>query len=183
MVEHYINQNKNRYTISQETGVSPTRIGTLLQKFGIRRYTVERHGLVKHPLNNVWCGMKERCTNPNADNYKWYGGIGVTVCDEWSDFLPFYNWAINNGWKRGLTLDRIDYTLGYSPDNCRFVTMQRQCRNRRSNVYITAGGQTMLQCEWEEHFGLPKKILSKWKYRYGERYVVDWIERELSVVC
>lgn len=179
LFEQYITFGKNRYEISRETGVNPVRIGTLLQKYGIRRYEVQRHGLCWHPLNIIWCGLKERCTNPNASSYKWYGGRGITICDEWSDFLKFYNWAIDNGWEPGLSIDRIDVDAGYSPDNCRFVPMQQQFRNRRSNVLITVDGIAHLQCEWEEILGLPRKRIAKWKYTHGEDYVVQRIHEEI----
>lgn len=174
--EHYIHRGETRYKISEETGVDPAKIGSLLQKYGIKRYTVNRYGLCLHPLNIMWSGMKERCKNRNAENYKWYGGDGITVCDEWNEFANFYNWAIRNGWEDGLSIDRIDGTKGYSPENCRFITHKEQCRNRRSNVHITVDGETHLQCEWEEILGLRRKIISKWKYRYGEKYVVDKIK-------
>ena len=181
--EHYIRQGKTRYQISDETGVSPTVIGSLLQKYGLKRYSVKRHGLVNHPLNTVWSGMKERCQNPNADNYQWYGGRGITVCQEWQTFKPFYDWAVSNGWHPGLSIDRIDVNRPYEPDNCRFVTMKKQFRNRRSNKPITVDGETHLQCEWEELLGLRKKVISKWKYLYGEEYVVNRIREEKSHVA
>lgn len=176
--EQYITNGRTRYSISDETGLTPSRVGALLQQYGIKRYSVKRHGLSKHPLNAVWCGIKERCTNPNADNYKWYGGDGITICPEWMEFMPFYEWAIANGWERGLTIDRIDVAKGYSPENCRLITIQDQCRNRRSNVVIEVDGEQHLQCEWEELLGLPHKIIAKWKHRHGIDYVVDKIRKE-----
>lgn len=170
---HYIDLRKNRYQISKETGVSPSRIGSLLQQYGIKRYSVERHGLCTHPLNIMWQGIKERCTNPAATNFKWYGGRGITLCNEWNNFCSFYDWAINHGWKEGLSIDRIDNSKGYSPDNCRFISHREQCRNRRSNVLITVDGVTHLQCEWEEILGLNKKRIAKWKHRHGEEYVIN----------
>ena len=180
LTEQYINQGKTRYVISAETGVSAERIGSLLQQYGIKRYSVTRHGLSAHPLNAIWNGMKERCNNPNADNYKWYGALGVKVCEEWLEFMPFYEWAIVNNWHDGLTVDRIDYSKDYSPDNCRLITMKQQCRNRRSNVYITVDGITHLQCEWEEILGLRNKIISKWKNRRGIDYVIDRLRQEMN---
>ena len=177
LYHHYIELGKNRYQISAETGVSPNSIGSLLQRYGIKRYSVKRHGLVTHPLNVLWCGMKERCTNPNADNYKWYGGKGITVCDEWKDFFPFYEWAVQNGWREGLTLDRIDGSKGYSPDNCRFVDFKTQCRNRCTNVYITVDGETHMQCEWEELLGFRKNVIAKWKMRHDIDYVIERIRK------
>ena len=171
LYHNYIDLGKTRYDISKETGVDPSKIGSMLQQYGIKRYSVTRHGLSSHPLNIMWYGIKERCTNENADNYKWYGGSGVTICDEWMQFKPFYEWAISHGWKRGLTIDRIDCSSGYCPDNCRFVDMKTQSRNRRTNIHITIDGETHLQCEWEEALNLPKKRIAKWKNRHGMEYV------------
>lgn len=181
--EQYIRRGKTRYQISKETGVTPERIGTLLQKFQIRRHSVKRHGMSANPLNIMWCGMKERCLNPNADNYKWYGGRGITVCDEWRAYLPFYEWAITHGWEDGLTIDRIDVDKPYAPDNCRFVPMKSQFRNRRSNACITVDGETHLQCEWEEILGLSKKRIAKWKHLHGLDYVINRIREKRQHVA
>lgn len=176
--EQYITKGRTRCSISDETGLTSSRIGALLQKYGITRYSVKRHGLSKHPLNVIWCGIKERCTNPNADNYKWYGAEGVAVCGEWMEFLPFYEWAIHNGWEPGLTVDRIDGTKDYSPNNCRLVTARQQCRNRRSNVSISVDGEEHLQCEWEELLGLRSKVIAKWKYEHDIDYVIERLREE-----
>jgi len=181
--DQYLRCGKNRYEISRETGVTPARIGSLLQKYGIRRYSVNRHGLVSHPLNSMWCGMKERCLNQNSDNYKWYGGRGISVCDKWMEFKPFYDWAIANGWEPGLTIDRINTDGDYSPENCRFITHKQQCRNRRTNNAITLDGETHIQCEWEEILHLPKKIIAKWKNRNGMEYVIDRLRKEIDKQC
>lgn len=180
LYEEYIINGKTRYEIGREYDISPAKIGSLLQRFRIKRYSAVRHGLVNHPLNAVWCGMKERCYNENADNYKWYGGSGITVCEEWSDFKQFYDWAIANGWQRGLSIDRIDTLKGYSPDNCRFVTHKEQCRNRRTNVYITVDGETHMQCEWAELLGLNRSEIAKWKSRHGMEYVINRIRKEMT---
>lgn len=177
--EHYINQGKTRYEISNETGVPAERIGSLLQQYDIKRYSVKRHGLSTHPLNYIWRGIKERCQNPNASNFKWYGGKGICVCDEWQEFMPFYSWAIQNGWTHGLTVDRIDGRKDYCPSNCRLISTKEQCRNRKSNVNITVDGVTHLQCEWEDILGLKPKILSKWKHRHDEEYVINRLRQEI----
>jgi hypothetical protein len=75
--------------------------------------------------------MKNRCQNPNVHNYESYGGRGITVCDEWQRFEPFYEWAMSNGYRDHLTLDRKDNFAGYSPDNCRWATMKEQQNNKR----------------------------------------------------
>jgi hypothetical protein len=84
--------------------------------------------------------MKQRCHNPNAHQYKDYGGRGITVCDEWRDnFSCFVYWALSSGYKDNLTIDRIDNNKGYSPDNCKFSTMLEQERNKRVPIINKSG--------------------------------------------
>lgn len=89
----------------------------------------------RYYLFNKLQSMKQRCYNPNSSDYSRYGDRGITIYQEWlDDHESFIEWALANGWKRGLTIDRIDNDCGYSPDNCRWVNMQVQTRNARSNV-------------------------------------------------
>lgn len=92
------------------------------------------HGLAYHPLTSVWANMKNRCYNTKVKSYKDYGGRGIAVCDEWRDnFKTFYDWAIRNGWSKGLTIDREKNNGDYKPDNCRFVTRAVNNQNKRNN--------------------------------------------------
>lgn len=106
-----------------------------------KKYT--KHGLAnRHPLYGIWKGMKERCVNPNSFAYKDYGGRGIAVCDQWlHNFSNFHEWCISNRWREGLSIDRIDNDKGYSPDNCRFVDIFTQARNKRNNRQITYKGK------------------------------------------
>ena len=100
------------------------------------------HGKARTPLYNVYLSMKARCNNQKDQAYKNYGMKGIIVCKEWSDdFLMFYNWAINNGYRKGLTIDRIDNSGDYTPSNCRWVTMQTQQNNRSNNILIYYKGE------------------------------------------
>lgn len=91
-----------------------------------------KHGLTEHPLRNVWSGMKQRCYNTKNPSYRAYGARGITVCDEWkNDFVAFVNWCESHGYKKGLSLDRIDNTKGYSPDNCRFITVSENSKKKK----------------------------------------------------
>lgn len=98
------------------------------------------HRMSKHPLYATWSDMKRRCHNKNHKDYPKYGKRGIGVCNEWrNDVLAFTEWTLNNGWAKGLQIDRIDNNKGYSPENCRFVTGKENCRNTRNNIWIEYG--------------------------------------------
>jgi hypothetical protein len=91
-----------------------------------------KHGAKYTRIYRCWADMKRRCLTPGNSSFKWYGGRGITICDDWmSDFRAFYDWAIANGYSNNLTLDRIDVNGMYEPSNCRWITIQEQQRNRR----------------------------------------------------
>lgn len=108
-------------------------------------------------LFNIWSGMKDRCENPNSKIFRYYGGKGVAVCDEWHRFEVFRDWAMANGYRDDLSIDRIDVNGSYCRENCRWVTKKDQCRNRSSNVLIEINGEKRSLMEWCELFGFPYK--------------------------
>lgn len=110
-------------------------------------------------LYNIWQSMRKRCYSPSNKDYKNYGQRGITICDSWKDsYIEFYRWSLDNGYCDNLSIDRIDTNGNYSPDNCRWVSMKVQQRNRRNNVYIFHDGQTLALSEWCEilHFNYIK---------------------------
>lgn len=121
------------------------------------------HGMTNTKLYGVWSGMKARCFNKNVDAYKDYGGRGIVVCDEWkNDFSAFYHWAIANGYREGLSIDRIDNDKGYAPDNCHWVTSVVQASNRRSNNTIQYNGEEHTVTEWAKILNInPKTIFNR----------------------
>jgi hypothetical protein len=91
-----------------------------------------KHGMCFTPIYYVWGDMKSRCNNKSHSGYENYGGRGITVCDEWrNDFLTFNKWAINNGYKDGLEIDRINNNGNYEPSNCKFSTRSQNSQNTR----------------------------------------------------
>lgn len=93
-----------------------------------------KHGFTsrKQPnrLYKIWVDMKTRCLCTSNQRYHRYGGRGITVCAEWHSFMPFYEWAIVNGYKENLTIDRVDNNGNYCPENCRWVTNHENLMNR-----------------------------------------------------
>ena len=99
---------------------------------------IKRHGLSYHPLYNTWKSMRRRCQDANHKAYKYYGGRGIQVCSDWEDIKKFINWAEKFNYEN-MELDRIDNDLGYSPENCHFVTPifnKRKQRGRKLNFLI-----------------------------------------------
>lgn len=89
------------------------------------------HGQSGTKLYKVWKGMQSRCYIPSASNFEYYGGRGIKVCDEWHAFEPFKAWADANGYQEDLEIDRENNDGDYTPTNCRWITHQAQCNNRR----------------------------------------------------
>lgn len=85
-------------------------------------------------LYRIWTGMRNRCANPKNHDFSYYGGRGISVCEEWEDYLQFKSWAIENGYSNELTIDRIDVDGNYTPENCRWITQSEQCKNKRKRV-------------------------------------------------
>ena len=121
----------------------------------------ETYRLIKTAFNS----MHGRCSTSyhKPENYH---DRGIAVCDEWTTFEPFLEWALENGFEQGLTLDRIDVNGGYNPDNCRWTTQKVQSNNKRTNVYITIDGETKTMRQWADHFGVSYPMV-KARKRYG----------------
>ena len=90
----------------------------------------------------IWYNMIKRCTDKSNKNYFRYGGRGISVCEDWKNFKMFKTWAINNGYEKGLSLERKNVNENYCPENCCWITMQEQANNRRTNRIETYNGVT-----------------------------------------
>lgn len=97
------------------------------------------HGRSRENIYHIWFGIKSRCTNPNNNAYKSYGGRGITICERWSGENGFTNFISDMGERPSIeySIDRIDNNMGYEPSNCRWASRTEQSRNTRSNRHIT----------------------------------------------
>jgi len=112
--------------------------------------------------------MKLRCYYPNAKGYKYYGGKGVIICEEWlNDKIKFFNWALNNGYENNLSIDRIESDKDYEPNNCRWITMAEQQNNRTNNVFIEFNGETKTIPQWSRETGISPHLIKN-RFENGE---------------
>lgn len=112
------------------------------------------HGHTGDPIYNSWSNMLQRCTNPKHPSYPRYGGRGITVCADWRDGAEFIRWAYANGFRVGLSIERVDNDGNYCPENCRWASRKEQQRNRQANHWVTYNGETKCLTEWAEILGM-----------------------------
>lgn len=118
--------------------------------------------------------MKTRCNNPNVRDYANYGGRGIRVCESWDSFASFLK-DMGETYRDGLTLDRIDCNGDYSRENCRWITIQEQQKNRRNTGLIEHLGEKKTLREWSHVLGIPHSTLMGRYYNYGKRTLAECI--------
>lgn len=128
---------------------------------GCRKYKTIGEKVATHQqshtrLHNIWTGINNRC-NPSNANSERYGARGIFVCNEWDNYEVFAEWAHSNGYTDNLTIERKDVNKGYSPDNCEWIPLGKQARNRRTTFWVTYNGHKMSLAEASELAGLPYK--------------------------
>lgn len=112
-------------------------------------------------IYRIWKGMKARCYSNGHISYKNYGGRGIKICDEWNEnYECFKEWALSNGYRADLTIDRIDTNGFYEPENCRWVTPKDQANHKRNNVVIEYNGESGTVSYWAEKTGLTYSAIS-----------------------
>ena len=131
-----------------------------------------KHGMCKTRLYGIWGNLKARCKNKTNNDY---GGRGITVCPEWQEsFEAFRDWALANGYRDDLTIERKDVNGNYCPENCCWKTKKEQSNNKRNNIKIEYKGKSQTMAQWAAEIGITHMTL--WK-----RLKRGWpIERALS---
>lgn len=123
------------------------------------------HGLSGSRLSSIRSGMIQRCYNPKDRNYHNYGGRGIYVCEEWRDSVEsFIKWANSNGHEDHLTIERIDNDGPYSPENCKWATIQEQANNKRK-PFLTYNNQTLTIKQWSTLTGISTATIHARLYR------------------
>lgn len=117
----------------------------------------------KTRLYRIWIGIRKRTSGKANEKRtkKWYTDKNIKMCEEWSDFRNFRDWANTNGYDESLTIDRIDGNKGYSPENCRWVDWKTQTRNKSNNINITRNGETKCLKDWCTELGLKYRSICK----------------------
>ena len=129
-------------------------------------------------IYEIYIAMKRRTYDPKFKQYEDYGGRGLVVCDEWlkkDGFSKFKTWAMQNGYRDDLTIDRIDVNGNYEPKNCRWITRKEQNNNRRNTKHVTYNGSTKTLSEWADIIKINNKVL------YNRIFAKGWnVERAFS---
>ena len=132
-------------------------------------------------LRTTYYNMNQRCYNPNAKGYKYYGGKGVIICEEWlRDKNTFYEWAVNNGYTDELSIDRIETEGNYEPSNCRWITMIEQQSNRTNNVFVEVDGEAKTIAQWSQETGI-SAIAIKNRVEQGKDMLDDYSHINIEI--
>lgn len=126
----------------------------------------------------IWLDMRRRCSNSERKCWHNYGGRGITICPEWSDYANFHAWALANGYHNDLTLERKNNNGNYEPENCRWATRKEQCNNTRNNVMVDFKGQIKTLKQWSEELGIKYSTLHA---RVRRGLASDQLFREVSL--
>lgn len=121
----------------------------------VGRYGYKEYNITKYPkLKLVYKWMNDRCLNDHTKSYIHYGLKGVKVCEEWKSYSAFEEWALAHGYEEGLTIDRIDPSGDYCPENCRWVSREYNSRFKSTTNAIEVEGIVMSGRQWSETLGL-----------------------------
>ena len=130
-------------------------------------------------LKRIFCGMKRRCYNSNSKDYNRYGGAGIKIFQEWIENPKlFENWALDNGYEDSLTIDRIDPTKDYCPENCRWITFEENARRSGKVNWVTVNGETLTGNQWAKKLGVGKNLINNYIREKGLEFAINFIKNK-----
>jgi hypothetical protein len=137
-----------------------------------KRHMPKTHGLSATPLYNLYLNIIRRCFDNKTRHFKNYGGRGISICENWlKDRNEFFKWAIENGYRQGLTLDRIDNNGNYSPNNCQFITRKKNNAKRRITAHYKIKGKYFTSTyEAAEYFNVSYDTIRYWCGLHNKKY-------------
>lgn len=133
---------------------------------------VSKNKVKRHPLYHSWVNMRQRCLNPDGQDYRYYGGRGIKICERWNEFTNFLE-DMEPTWKPKLTLDRINNDGNYEPSNCRWATRREQSNNRNYNKTISYLGETKTIDEWRKTLPFEIKNRELWRRIFGRKWTFE----------
>ena len=160
---------KDCYVYSSNLKLGKTKSCGCLQKSIASKTHKKYYFNIPKRLYHIWTDIKARCYNKKESSYKYYGGRGIKMCDEWkNDFISFYKWSVNNGFNENLSakkcsIDRIDTNGNYEPNNCRWVDVLTQANNKRNNIVIEYNGERYTMKQFCKEFDIPYKTFVSYK--------------------
>ena len=132
-------------------------------------------------IKSIFNGMKQRCYNTRNKAYRWYGAKGIKICDEWmKNPKLFEEWAMQNGYKNNLTIDRINENKDYSPNNCRWITGLDNTKYKSTTSLINVDGEIHSGKDWAKMLGFGHNLINTYIRKYGLDNTIEFIKRYIE---
>ena len=132
-------------------------------------------------IGNIFKGMKDRCYNIHEKDYRWYGGKGIKICQQWIDNpKSFEKWAMSNGYTNDLTIDRIDSSKDYCPENCQWITISENVKRKDASYFLEVNKKIQTCRDWSKELNLGITTISRFLRKYDEELVKEFIRRRLK---
>lgn len=156
-------------------------------KYATKCTHLNKHGDYKNFNSFIWQnkrigeifeGMKSRCYNPERREYRWYGANGIKICDAWMENpKSFEDWALNNGYNDNLTIDRMDHSDDYCPENCRWITLESNSKYKSTTSLINVDGEVHTGRDWSKVLSLSPNVINKYIRVYGLENTINFIRK------
>ena len=143
-----------------------------------KNFYIVSHRWKNERIGKIFSGMKSRCYNPNEKDYKYYGKKGVRICEEWlKNPADFEEWALSNGYKDNLTIDRIDANKDYCPENCRWISLMDNAKYKTSTKMLWVDGESHTGREWAKILKLGPNTINTMRRNNSIDKVMEFIRR------